>query len=135
MFAAQLIAGYESIGTDLVLLTATVDHAQAPPSGLEPVRGGIYRLMPDEHPVAFPYGLRPTGVYIASRHFLSVCGQLLGVNSSTEVKDRDVRSALASQGHPIHAVDLGARVLDIGNPAGFRASVAVLTKNRSSRGQ
>lgn len=123
---SHLIARYKSIGTDLVLLTAILAHAQTPPCSLETIGGGVYRMAYDIRPDAFPHGLRPTGVYIASRHFLAACGQLLASNRSGEVKDRDIRSFLAKQGHPVHAVDLGARVMDVGNPDGYQAANAML---------
>jgi len=127
---ARLIARRRAIGSDLVLLTSYREHVQAAPCGLDALGDGVFRLTPDKQPEAFPYGLRPTGIYIASRRFLSACRRLLAAHPSVEVKDRDVRGLLAGQGHPIHAADLAADVIDIGNPDGYRAGIAFLEARR-----
>ncbi len=116
----QLIRCQRSIDTDLVLLTAMLTHAQAPPCGLEPLGRNIYRLLPQDTPATFPFGLRPTGIYIATAPFLDACRCLLRYNPSNEIKDRDVRRHLAEKGRFTHGVDLSTDVLDIGNPAGYR---------------
>ena len=120
---ARLIERQAITDTDLVLLTPMLDHAQAPPCGLRSVGSGLYQLIPDETPLEFPYGLRPTGIYIATNRFLATCQELLSRKNSVEVKDREVRGRMVDQGHLIHGVDLSAKVMDIGNPGGYLAGL------------
>lgn len=125
---AELIQRQEMSGTELVLLTAVLDHAQAAPCGLVPLGNDRYQLIPDETPPEFPYGLRPTGIYIATHRFLEACRELLLKNGSDEVKDRQVRCHLADESHAVQGMDLSAKVLDIGNPDGYRSSIDALSK-------
>jgi UTP-glucose-1-phosphate uridylyltransferase len=125
---AELIERQGRSGLDLVLLTAMLDHAHTPPCGLKPLGSGLYRLLPNEKPPKFPYGLRPTGIYIATHRFLAACQDLLLRKKSGEVKDRDARCHLVKQDHEIHGVDLSVKVLDIGNPGGYRLSRDALKK-------
>jgi hypothetical protein len=86
----------------------------------------LYQLIANETPLEFPYGLRPTGIYVATHRFLAACQALLSRERSVEVKDREVRCHMAGQGHLIHGVDLSAKVLDIGNPEGYRSGIHTL---------
>lgn len=125
---AELTKRQQKTGMELVLLTKMLDYAQASPCGLRPLGKNVYQLIPNETPPQFPYGLRPTGIYIATRRFLAACQDLLPRNRSGEVKDRDVRSHLVNHGHMIHGVNLSATVLDIGNPEGYQSSIDTLDR-------
>ena len=63
--------------------------------------------------------------------FFDPYGQLLVQGMSKEVKDRDVRIMLVNQSPPIHGIDRGTTVLDMGNPAEYRAGVSNLRSTRS----
>lgn len=115
---AELTTRFIEVGTDLVLLTSMLEHAQAAPCGLEEVGSGLYKLS-SEAPAGFVYGLRPTGIYIATPDFLEYGLELKEKGQAGEIKDRDVRRCLAEKVIPIHGLDLGAKVLDIGNPGGY----------------
>lgn len=119
---AELVARQSDLQKDLVLLTRHLDHVQAPPCGLEAVSNNLYCLNTLEKPLDFPYGLRPTGIYIATSYFLRACGDLMKTSNSGEIKDRDVRYRMYIVGYKTYGVDLDADVLDIGNYEGYSAA-------------
>lgn len=115
----KLIRCAEEQDSDLVLLTTQDERSQAKPCGLEPEGDGLYLMHPDQTPAEFPYGLRPTGIYVASAEFLQTCMELTEINRKGEIKDRDVMQLMKIKNRKLYGLDLSARVLDIGNPDGY----------------
>lgn len=126
---AKLIQRQAELQTDAVLLTSMLDHVQARPCGLRLLEDDLYQLLPDEMPSNFPYGLRPTGIYIATPHFMKSCKRLLQTSNTGEIKDRDARCDMVIRKNKIYGLNLNTKVLDIGNPEGYYTALRTVQVN------
>jgi len=123
---SEFLKHQAELKTDTVLLTNLLEGAQTPLCDLELVDHNLYRLTFGNSPESFSYGLRPTGVYIATPFFIRSGIELLQDGNVHEIKDMDVRRLLALKGNEVHGINLNASVLDVGNPAGYQLAESIL---------
>ena len=118
----MLLKEFGEVQGDILALSPVLDtesFASARPMGLRRLRGNLFRLSPDEIPVDFAYGLRTTGVYLATAVFMDACRELVKSGMSVEIKDRDAYCLLAARGCDMHGVDAGQDILDTGSTKGY----------------
>lgn len=116
----RLVNRFWEIQGDLVLLTSMLNHVQARPCGLCSLGNGLYQLQSDRVPTEFPYGLRPTGIYVATPAFLAACKKAISKLQSQEIKDQDIRRQMIACSIPVYGQDFSMHVFDTGNPAGYQ---------------
>lgn len=117
---ATLVSRQATLQKDMVLLTKRLPHAQAAPCGLEILDNRLYRLKPEDLKSDSSFGLRPTGIYVATRYFLESCRELDYASGAGEIKDQQVRCHMMNSGHLTLGLDLRTLVIDVGNPDGYK---------------